>query len=410
MPSAISPTHPTSTPAPEPSRRWTRLGLDDGGPGRTHLSYEMLRELGQRCGGRRVSVAMPTHLRGPQTQQDPVRLSGLLRQVEAELAEELGASRAVRLLRPAHELADDASFWKHCDRGLVLLLDTRGLAAFKVPRPLQPVAWVGERFRTTPLLPLVEPDRFRVLAVSQHDVTLLEGDRRGLEPLPQGDLPRALEDVVGHDLERGSLQFHTGGPGGRAVFHGQGEGNDDHDHERIEFLRRVTDVVKRRLGTSTEPLVLAAVERTVADLRRLGAGLPLTPDAVLGNPGDLGLSELHAAAWTCAEPELRRPANELRARIDERLGTPLASIDLREILHAARWGRVDALVVAGDEPQWGTCDTTCEHIELHEAHQRGDFDLVDLTVAHALAYGADVFMAPAGALPEDARVGAVFRF
>lgn len=273
---------------------------------------------------------------------------------------------------------------------------------------------MGERYRITPLLSLVEPSRFFVLALDPNDVRLLEGNRLRLRRLPQRDLPRSLEDVVGRQRAGATLQWHTHGPRrhGAATFHGHGAGHDDRDAERDKLLRRIATAVESRVAGTRAPLVVAAVERTVADFRRIASGLPVAASAVLGNPSDQSLPDLHDAAWTCARPLIESVAQSVVARIREEAGQhgALASVDLDRILRACRQGRVDALVVAGDRPCWGLTDNTMEYIERHRHRRDFDHDLVDLAVAHALAYGAEVHLVSPDALPEQAPVGAILRF
>lgn len=396
--------------SPPTPRTWARVPIGDGDPAETTLTYDELRDLSRRCGKARVSIALPTHLAGPDARRDPLLLAALLRRAELTLADQVGNDVAQRLLRPLTWLRDNAPFWAHGRRGLVLLVDDDGLRAFKIGRPVTPIEYVGERFRTLPLLSLLAPERFYVLAVSPARVQLYEGDLRQLRQLPQGDLPRSLEDVVGHDLRDASLQFHTAGPVGQgAIFHGQGAGQDDRDHERERFLRRVVEAMTKRAEPEV-PIVVAAVERTVADLRRLGSRLAVTAHAVHGNPDDLNLAQLHEAAWACAQPQLQAPARTLAERIAEQLGTPKVASGVAPVLRAARRGRVKAMLVGGDEPRWGLTDRTYEHIELHEHCRDGDTDLVDLAVAHALACGSDVHLVSPDAVPGDESVAAVLRF
>ena len=334
----------------------------------------------------------------------------MLRRAESALDDRV-AGGARRLLQPLTALREDPDLWEHGLEGLVVLLEADDVHVFKTARPLTPVVSVAERYRITPLLSLVEPSRFFVLAIDTKDVKLLEGDRLRLRRLPQLDLPRSLVEVVGRQPAGASLQSHTHGPRqhGAATLHGHGAGHDDRDAERTKLLRRIAAAVESRVAGTRAPLVVAAVERTVADFRRIAPSLPVAASAVLGNPSDLSLPDLHDAAWDCARPLLETPAKSLLARIREERHGALASVELERILRACRQGRVEALVVAGDRPRWGLTDNTMEYVELHRHRRDFDQDLVDLAVAHALAYGAEVHLVSPDSLPEQAPIGAVFR-
>ena len=401
------------TSDPATSQTWTRSPLHTRHAVETDLTYAQLRTLANQCGGRRVSIAMPTHGVGPQTRQDRIRLAALTRRARVSLGEAIGDAAARRFVGPLNRLVEGPLSWAPGYRGLVFLLDERDLRAFAVRRPLTPVVHVGERFRILPLLPMLAPDHFWLLAVSPNDVRLFEGDRDQLRQLPRGDLPRNLQDVVGHDIESASLQFHSAGPSGHgAIFHGQGAGQDDRDHEREQFLRSVVDALTRRLAQSPIPIVVAAVERTVADVRRLASQshLRLAAAPVLGNPSDSNLADLHAAAWASVEPELQAHARAVAARIEEQRGTRRVVSGVAPVLDAARMGRVEAMVVTADVPVWGRAGSSPADIECHEHWREGDTDLVDLAVAHALTYGSEVHLRAADTSASRDRVAAVLRY
>jgi hypothetical protein len=158
------------------------------------------------------------------------------------------------------------------------------------------------------------------------------------------------------------------------------------------------------------PVVLAAVERNVAELRRHASGLRLASEAVLGEPGDAGLPRLHACASECAEPLLRAPIRRAIERIGEQFITARASADLATVLHSSREGRCDVLLVALDMPAWGSFDATTGTVELHDERQPEDDDLLDLCVAYALERGTEVHALVPDEVPGGSTVAALHRY
>ena len=84
-----------------------------------------------------------------------------------------------------------------------------------------------------------------------------------IEEVDPGDTPTSFLDVVGHEVEPQHLQWHTrtgspNAPGARpAAVHGYGEGEDDVEPEIRKFLARVDEGIRRFLGASEAPLLLA---------------------------------------------------------------------------------------------------------------------------------------------------------
>lgn len=415
-PSNLAITTPeTTSETLEPLSHWARVSLPEQDPARTRLSREELRPLAEARGDACVSIAMPTHEVGAEVQQDRIRLGNLLSEATTKLEQQgLTPADAERVLAPTRALEDDTEFWNHGRPGLVLLLSEAESHVFKVPRAVEPMCWVGPRYRTTPLLSLVEDDRFAVLALSASSVRLFIADRGELRQQPQGDIPHRLEDVVGYQTEEASVQWHTrssAGPGrSPAVYHGHGVGHDDQNHERTAFVRRVAEAVIDQLPRRDMPVVVAAVERTVAELRQHAAGLKLTPEAVQGDPEDMNLASLHAAAWACAEPVLKQPVERARQRVGDQMGTERVSTKLASVLRAALEGRVDLLLVAPDATRWGRFDSATGDVEAHDDARAGDDDLVDLAVTLALARGAEVHMVERDQLPGDGQLAALYRY
>ena len=188
-----------------------------------------------------VSLFMPTHRRGVEIQQDPIRLENLLRTAE-RLLENAGVrgKEAEAVLEPARALLPEPSFWAHLLDGLALILTPNQLGRWQVPMTFEEFAICGARPYLKPVLPLLSGDgRYRVLALSQNSVRCFEGTRDGLRELVIRDLPTRLEDVVGTDHEQKAPQQHSAGRSG--IHHGQGKGTDDTAAELEKFLRAVDE-------------------------------------------------------------------------------------------------------------------------------------------------------------------------
>src|SRR5690606_29448112 len=130
-------------------------------------------------------------------------------------------------------------------------------------------ATVGDRFYLRPLVPLLGADqRYFILALSQKHSRLYEASQDSISEVDVPDMPHSVaEALVGDDPER-SLQWHTGsgvmGPSGapgtpgsrRAMFHGQGTGDDtDRKTKALEYCRQVDTAVCRALAGQHQPLM-----------------------------------------------------------------------------------------------------------------------------------------------------------
>lgn len=363
-----------------------------------------------------LSLYLPTHRRGPEVRQDPIRLGNLLREAEARAAAaDLDTKAVDRASAPLRELLDDTLFWQHQDEGLALFAHEDRLWRHRLPYPVAEHVVAGDRFCLRPLLPAVDPgQRFFVLALSQNRVRLLQCTRQRARELDLHDIPQSLADALGYDWEQKSLQFRSGGrrPGGRddAMFHGHGRGSDEGKDELRRFLQAVDAGICRLPGVREAPLVVAAVGYVASIYQQVSDHPRLLPTVLEGNPDGADAEQLQQRALPLVDPQLSRETERQLARLAEVKHTPQATTELQRVLAAARNAQVEVLLVATDRTVWGTCDPERDQVTVHRQRQDGDEDLLDLALARSLATGAQVFGVGAADLAEDAMVAAILRF
>lgn len=386
------------------------------------LDAHSVRELIEDRGDPRVSIFLPTHERGPETKQDPIRLSNLLDEAERGLENFENGRDADAILEPARKLLKDEDFWLHLGRGLALFLSPDGLRMHRVPIELREKVVVSSRFHVKPLLPLLTGDgRFHVLALSQGRVRLFDASRDSIRALDVHDVPASLRDVVGYDWEEQSLQFHAAnrgtnaGPGGGAgpgvVFHGQGSPKDDMKPEVRKYIQAVDRGILRLLHDRSRPLVLAAVDYVAAIYRELSKYPNIADGIVEGNPDRGTPEELREAAWEIVEPRFRAARDTATARYRELGGdSGQTSDELEEIVPAAFAGRVQTLFVARDVEQWGRYDPESAQILLHGGKRRdGDDDLLDVAAAETLVRDGEIYALDAEDMP-GSPIAAIYRY
>jgi hypothetical protein len=81
-----------------------------------------------------VSIYMPTHRTGTETQQDPLRLRNLLGEAEKRLSARGVSTRAVQeMLELANKLLQDSYFWQHQSDGLAIFLSSHRVRSYRLP-------------------------------------------------------------------------------------------------------------------------------------------------------------------------------------------------------------------------------------------------------------------------------------
>jgi len=384
------------------------------------VTRDDLRTLVETAGEPCVSIYMPTHRMGRETQQDPIRLKNLLEQARGQLrASDIDVLAARELLAPAEKLLSSGLFWQHQSCGLALFIASGVFHRYRLPLEFEPLALVGERFHVKPLLPFFSANgRFYVLALSQGEVRLFQGTAYTASEIDLDQAPGGLAEALRYDDPEKQLQFHTstrtpGAVGDRpATYHGQGVSQDDQKTNLLRYFNKVDQGVYPLLRDERAPLVLAGVEYLLPIYRQANTYPHLVDEAILGNPETLSAADLHRRAREIVQPlsedEVRQARERYRALAG--VGDEQALSDPETVVAAAYYGRIDTLFVALERHLWGTFDVPSNTMQVHKERQTGDVDLLDLAAEQALLHDGTVYAVQPGEMPGKARVAALLRY
>lgn len=355
-----------------------------------------------------LSIYLPTHQRGMDTKEDPIRLKNLLGQSEKRLRERgFSGAKVDKLLDPVAELLETPSVWQHLDRGLAVFLATDLFRALTLPIECPEQAWVGTHFHVKPLVPLWGPsNRFHLLALSRGQAKLYEADRWAMHEVTLPDTPTDLEEFLKYDEAQESLQHHSA-PAGKTIgtdtmFHGQGNIADKAQQKRSvdEYVKAVRNGVERHLAADHCPLVLVALEYIQSTYRSVSHYGHLLADGIQEAPDHLNETQLYEAARAIIDPHFAQTTRDRLSTFHDLLGSGRASDRIEQIVGAARQGRVQTLLL---DPKVSLADEAGVPVENGE-------EPFDLAVRATLAQGGDVYAIDRQALCSGSAVGAIFRY
>lgn len=368
-----------------------------------------------------VSIFMPTHRTVVGLREDRLRFKNLVKDAEESLiASGQRAPEARSLLAPATELIERVVFWEKQRDGLAMFIAPELLRYYLLPVSVEQLVVVSDRFHVKPLLALLLGDgRFYVLALSQNRVRLLQGTRFRVSEVEVAEMPPSLADALRYEEQEKQLQFHTGaaspehvsrGERRPGMFHGHGVGHDDTKDRILRYFQQIDRSLHEVLRHEQAPLLLAGVDYLLPIYQEANTYRYLVDQGITGNPELLGEQELHELAWPLVQPYFLQSQQEAVARYGALTGTGKTSCDLKEIVPAACYGRVDSLFVAVWVQQWGTFDREANIVELHPEAQPGDEDLLDLAAIQTLRNGGAVYAVPPEEVPDAPPVAALYRY
>lgn len=382
------------------------------------LSKERLKQLIQTQQEPCISIYMPTHRMGDQTQQDPIRLRNLLDDAQKKLEENhMRRPDAAELLQPARRLIDDYNFWQNQSDGLVLLLNQDDVNIHRLPLAFEELVIISDQFHVKPILPLFNSDgRFYILALSQNEVRLLEASKHHVDNVALHDIPTSMADALWFDDKERQLQHHTGAEAGQqvggrgAIFHGHGVGDDDHKNDILRFFRRVDSGISELLENESVPMVLVGVDYLQPIYQQASNYPHLVTRGVDGNPEILSSEELHAQAWQIVKPIFQHDCDKAKDRYHTGLAHETASNDIRTIVPAAVEGRIDVAFTTVGEQRWGSFDISDYSVTLQDKATDENQDLLNFIAAQTLLHDGEVYALPREDMPDHVPAAAVFRY
>ncbi|PPK92865.1 hypothetical protein CLV92_11238 [Kineococcus xinjiangensis] len=322
-----------------------------------------------------VSIYLPTHVRGSEIRQDPIRLKNLTT-LARERLHSIGVAPAdaEEFLAPATELLGDHPFWQHQSEGLALFLDGDGVAVHKLPFPVEEHVEVGSGFQVRPLLPVLAADGvFDVVTVTAGAVRVFQASRFALVEDEEAGFPKNLEEEIGElDYENPVQASPAARPNTGVVDISNAQVYGDSPAEwaknrLVDFAHDVARALDARSAKRQVPVVLVADAELGGHVRKACTIGPLLAALVETNPDVLDSAALHDAAYTAVRERLdgERRADLERFRSLLGNGDAKAAAGVEDAVRAAHQGRVDVLfLTAREEVVRGRYDESTDQVTL----------------------------------------------
>ena len=360
-----------------------------------------------------VSIYLPTHVKGEEVQQDPIRFKNLLKKAEQQLKEhEISEEDIEALLEEPRKLLDQPLFWQHADKGLAIFITKEDFEYYRVPLNFKEQVMVEDHFLITPLLPMISVDgTYCILTLSQKNVQLLKCTRDSVEPIALDEAPTSLEEFQKFDVYEEHLQHHSGqGGGNTAIFHGQGGSEDTSTEVLINYLKTIENDVTSILRKRNDPLILAGVSEAVAEYRKVNHYSRLMDDAVTTNPDPLSEEEVNKKGWKIIKSHFLKSMLNDMDRFADLTGSEKQSDNLSQVVEASYYGKVDALFVPIGEQSWGWFDEDRDTVHHSAEQQNGEHDLINMAAIKTLSQGGNVYALEKEEMPQESSIAAIFRY
>ena len=370
-----------------------------------------------------LSLYQATHRRHPENEQDPIRYRNLLGELEASLRRGYPSREVRPLLEPFQALAHNAAFWNHTLDGLAIFGSPGTFRVYKLPRAVpSELAVVAESFHAKPLVRMLQSaDRYQILGLNRHEARLFEGNRDTLHEVELAEgVPRTITEALGEELTDPHLTVASygagsGGPGSAhgvpSMHHGHGGKKDEVDLDADRFFRAIDRaILEHHSRPSGLPLMLAALPEHHDVFRKVSHNPFLMDEGIGFDPKSISAERLREEAWRKVEPVYLGGLSRLVDDFQGARSRQLGSGDLTDVARATVAGRVGMLLVEAGRNIPGKLDPASGGVEFGDLAHPGVDDLLDDLAELVLTRGGDVVVVPAGRMPTQSGLAAIYRF
>lgn len=360
-----------------------------------------------------ISIYLPTHIKGEEVQQDPIRLKNLLTKVEKKLHNDFKMSQPDidDLLDEAKELLNKPKFWQYGDKGLAIFITDDLFETYRVPLNFKERALVDDHFLITPLLPMITLNgTYCVAALSQKQIRLFRCTRETVRPIKLEKVPTSMDEFLQYKEGEKHLQHYSGGSDGQAVVHGQGGAEDVEVQELANYLKIAENEITEQLRKRNDPLVLAGVTNTVSRYRKFNHYHRTMEDSISINPDPLSDEKLNEKAWEVIKSHFLEDMYRDKERFADLTGSEKQSDNLSQVVEASYYGKVDSLFVPIGKQSWGHFDTENNTIQHSAEQQNGEYDLINMAAIKTLTQGGHVYALDKKVMPRGSSIAAIFRY
>ena len=376
----------------------------------TDFPNEFFKTDGKPC----ISLYQPTFRHGPENQQNTIRFSNLMKEIEQSLSQKYSKKEVEFILKPLETLLADKPFWEHAGDGIAVFANSEKCIVYRLQRSVKEFAVVANSFHIKPLIRTFQSaDRYHLLGLNRKEFRLFEGNRYGFEEVELNpELPRTIEDALGEELTESYLSAGAvSGPGGQAMFHGHGSKKDEIEKDIERFFRSVDRTVLENYSKPMNlPLFLVALDEYHTPFQRISHNPLLEKEGIRVAYDSLSSKQLEESAWEKIQPQLLMKTKKLVDEFENARANDKGSDDIAQIARATTENRISKILIEADRIIPGSMDTeTGDLVDEEIANPEVD-DILDELAELVFNNSGEVVVLPRERMPSTTGAAAIYRY
>lgn len=356
-----------------------------------------------------ITITFPTVMKGPETEQNAIRLKNARQSLEEKLeAVDKKLRDFPELAKKMEELERDGPLWEHQEKGFCLLWSPKKSHIFQTPYSLPEKVIIDQHFYLKDLLlNQHQKNSFTVLSLNEEKIGLIKGcvNNVAMETIA---MPPHMESfgafLSAYDFEE-SLQFSTQGPAQKSRgagdrtphYHGQSVAQDDTKNRyREEFLKQVEDWSHETLNRlNADYNFMIGDERIIGLFKKIARDT--YPETILldyKNAKDIRPKDLMASIEQYFSNQKKSDEIDEVGRLARLNAGNEANLlfTLDQIALAAHNSRIETLIIANDfdNEYWGNIDTDNEEVNTDKTFNDVGCELINLAIINTVKNGGDL--------------------
>lgn len=374
------------------------------------VSNRTIQNLINKKGNHFITITLPTHKKGEEAKQDPIRFKNQLSEVETKLKEKgVKEAEIEELLGEPRSLLEKPLFWAHAELGLAVYISDDFFEVYKLPYEVEEMVYINNHFLITPVLPMTSMEgSYCVLAISRQQMRLLQCTRTTVQDITPEGIPTSVTDYLEIEPEK-QLQFHTGAAGQSAVFFGHNSNEEDKMVVVEQYFREFEKEITPALRERKDPLVMVGLAENASLYKKVNRYKRMMDTAVEHNPDVLSDKELRDKGWNIIKNHfLKDMYHSLETFSDKQ--TDRVSNNLGDIAEATMMGKSRAIFISRGEKKWGIYDEENNAVHYSNGPNGHDIELLNWLSITAHKNGGKVYILPKEEMPLHSTVAAEYRF
>lgn len=382
-----------------------------------YFGADQYKELLDVQDGPAVSIFVGVDRQDIKGKNNQLAFRGQVEQARQLLAERYPDQEFRSVEEMMQEWVDDEPFWGNLSRGVAAFFSPDMQRIYRLRSEMPTETVVSDTFHTRPMLrPMLQPDRYFVLALDPHQTRLYEGDEDGLSEVNLFDVPTSVDEVLDRDRPpHHGMRNRESSPASPSsnAFHGYGRGKDIAPRHLRKFCTAVDEGLSGLLRHEIGAVILVCPPRTHAIFREVSRLDNLAEHGLQESFAHISAAEIHNKTWPLAQQAVAAKIDEVLNLWERAYGFGSGETDLQQIARRTLMSQVRVLLIEEGRAIRGELDRQEGAVAIDEAAS-GDPsadgpDLLDELAEFVISRGGEAFVVPGERMPSTTGAAAILR-